>query len=504
MENKKIIKNYLWILIPLLILLIVYIPVIKKLLHRWNQEDNSYCYLVPFIFLYLCWEKRKHFDFSLFSGSYIGLILLLFAISISLIGSLSSLETFLYFGFYLSIVSLGFILYGKRLKYLAFPFLILFFIIPLPPFINRLLTFKLQLLTSSFAVSLMRLSDFSVFQKGNIIDLGITQLQVAEACSGLRYFMPMVLLYFLISYYFLRSIRFCILLFIFVPLICIVANAFRIYLSALFHFKGLKKLAEGFPHHFAGWFVFILASCFLLLIASILKKLEGKKFEIKKSPEIKPVKLAQQKIYIFSFLLITIIGGIGLYFFPKTFFVRKKIDFSSFPLHINGWYGERLVLSENILKSLWADEYIYNIYRRDDFPAIIYVFIPYYKYQTAWHTAHTPQSCILGGGWFIIRSGEWKLKVSSNKFIPVKYMWLKKGNEYMLATYFFFERGRVIISPWWHKFYLFWDGLTRKRTDGALVRVEMLVNNNISPYKAENELKKFLLALWSILNKFII
>ena len=61
----------------------------------------------------------------------------------------------------------------------------------------------------------------------------------------------------------------------------------------------------------------------------------------------------------------------------------------------------------------------------------IYLFIPYYKYQTAWHTAHTPQSCILGGGWFIIRSGEWKLKVSSNKFIPVKYMWLKKGNEYI-------------------------------------------------------------------------
>jgi len=281
MENKKIIKNYLWILIPLLILLIVYIPVIKKLLHRWNQEDNSYCYLVPFIFLYLCWEKRKHFDFSLFSGSYIGLILL-FAISINLIGSLSSLETFLYFSFYLSIISLGFILYGKRLKYLAFPFLILFFIIPLPPFINRLLTFKLQLLTSSFAVSLVRLSDFSVFQEGNIIDLGITQLQVAEACSGLRYFMPMVLLYFLISYYFLRSIRFRILLFIFVPLICIVANAFRIYLSALFHFKGLKELAEGFSHHFAGWFVFILASCFLLLIASILKKLEEEKFEIKK------------------------------------------------------------------------------------------------------------------------------------------------------------------------------------------------------------------------------
>ena len=47
-------------------------------------------------------------------------------------------------------------------------------------------------------------------------------------------------------------------------------------------FKGLKELAEGFSHHFAGWLVFILASCFLLLIALILKKLEEEKFEIKK------------------------------------------------------------------------------------------------------------------------------------------------------------------------------------------------------------------------------
>ncbi len=502
MKNNKI---FLWFWVLLGILIIVYIPILKKILHRWNQGNNSYCYLVPFIFFYLCWEKRKHFDFTSFSGSYIGLILLFFAICISLIGSLSSLETFLYLGFYLSVVSLGLTLYGKRLKHLAFPFFILFFIIPLPPFINRLLTFKLQLLTSSLAVTLMRLSGFSVFQEGNIIDLGITQLQVADACSGLRYFMPMVLLCSLIGYYFLRNLWSRILLFVFVPLICIIANALRIYLTAFLYLKGYKELAQGFSHFFVGWLVFILAGCFLLLIALILKKLEREKFEIKKSSEIKPAKLVLQKIYILSFLLITVIGGVGLHFFPKTFFIPEKIDFSSFPLHIDGWYGKKLVLSKKILKSLWADKYVYNVYRRDDFPGIIYVFIPYYKYQTAWHTAHTPQSCILGGGWFILRSGEWKLKVSSHKFIPIKYMWLVRNNEYMLTTYFFFERGRVIISPWWHKFYLFWDGLTRRRTDGALVRVEMLLNNNnISPHEAEYKLKRFLLDLWPILNKFII
>ncbi len=502
--------NYLWILAAFLILLIAYLPVVQKLIFRWSQGNYNYCDLVPFLFLYLCWEKRKNFDFTLFSGSYAGLIFLFLAICISLIGSLASLETFLYFGFYISLVSLGLTLYGKRLKHLIFPLIILFFIIPLPPFINRLLTFKFQLLTSSLTVFLLRLSGISVFHEGNIIDLGITQLQVAEACSGLRYFMPMILLGLLIGYYFLRSLSFRILLLIFVPLISIVANAFRVYLLALFHIKGYERLAQGFSHYFAGWLVFVLAIILLVLIALLLRMFENKIFKYKRSETktslafkkcVLPSKKFSTLILLFS--LFTAIGGIGLYLFPKTFIVPKKVDFSHFPLSIDGWYDESLKLPPKILKSLWADEYVYNIYRKKDFPGIIHLFIPYYYYQTAWHTAHTPQSCILGGGWFIIRSGIWKLRVYSDKIIPIKYMWLKKGNKHMLATYFFLQNGRVIISPWWHKFYLLWDGLFHRRTDGALVRVEMLLNNNISALQAEYELKKFLLHLWPILNKFV-
>lgn len=494
-------KSSLWFLIPLSVLLIIYIPVIQKFVYHWEGTDYNYCYLVPFVFLYLCWEKRKSFNFMHFSGNYTGHILLLFAVLIGFIGKLSALRFFLYLSFYLSLVSLGLTLYGRRLKHLIFPFIILFFMIPLPPFINRLLTFKFQLFTSSLAVFLLRLSGFSVFQEGNIIDLGITQLQVAEACSGLRYFMPMLLLCLLIGYYFLRSLLFRILLFIFVPLISIVANAFRIYLLAFFYIKGFWGLAQGFSHYLAGWFVFILALIFLLLIALIFKNFEYKYTKMESPPQfekdIPPSKNFSVLISLFS--LIAMIGGVGFYFLPKTYIIPKKADFSNFPLHINGWRGENLGLPSNILESLWADEYVYNVYRRAEFPGIIYVFIPYYNYQTTWHSAHTPQTCLLGGGWSILRSGEWKIEVYSNKFIPVSYMWLKKENEYMLATYFFIQNGRIITSPWLHKFYLLWDGLFHRQTNGALVRVEMLLNSNTSTSQAEYELKKFLFYLYPVL-----
>ena len=497
-------KNLFWIFLLLTLILLIYLPILEKLLHRWNQGDNSYCYLVPLIFFYLCWEKRKIFNFEVFSGSYIGLIVLILATGLSLLGSLSSLETFLYLGFYLSIVALGLILYGKRIKNLAFPLFILLFIIPLPPFINRILTFKLQLLTSSLAVALMRLSGFVVYYQGNIIDLGITKLQVAEACSGLRYFMPMILLGLLIGYYFLRNLWTRLLLILFVPLVCVIANAVRIYLLALFYEKGLKNLAQGFSHFLAGWIVFILAGCFLILISLFLKKFEKRKKEDKETFQFQQISNSKvQKVYLLCFILIIVVSGIGIRYFSKTFFIPKDVNFASFPLQIDGWYGEKIKLSPKILKSLWADEYLFNAYIQKDFPGVIYVLIPYYKYQTVWHTAHTPQSCILGGGWFIIKSGKWNLKVSPTKTIPIKYMWLTKNNEYMLATYFFFERGRVIISPWRHKFYLFWDGLIRRRTDGALVRVEMLLNSSFPLDQAEHKLKKFLVTLWPLLNKYI-
>nr|WP_231040479.1 archaeosortase/exosortase family protein [Bacillus velezensis] len=64
--------------------------------------------------------------------------------------------------------------------------------LPLPQILYWELTIALQLISSELGVWLIRLADIPVFLEGNIIDLGVYKLQVADACSGLRYLFPIL------------------------------------------------------------------------------------------------------------------------------------------------------------------------------------------------------------------------------------------------------------------------------------------------------------------------
>ena len=74
-----------------------------------EQWDNSYCYLILPLVIYLCWEKRKAFRFDQFSWNLWGLIPVVIAVLILLVGELGSVETMLYVGLWVSMVGLLFI-----------------------------------------------------------------------------------------------------------------------------------------------------------------------------------------------------------------------------------------------------------------------------------------------------------------------------------------------------------------------------------------------------------
>jgi EpsI family protein len=82
-------------------------------------------------------------------------------------------------------------------------------------------------------------------------------------------------------------------------------------------------------------------------------------------------------------------------------------------------------------------------------------------------------------------------------------MLMQKGDSRILSSYFFFQRGRVIISPWWNKLYLMYDAFTKRRTDGALVRVEMTLGSGQTEEDAFPVLEGFISELWKILPKYV-
>jgi EpsI family protein len=64
-------------------------------------------------------------------------------------------------------------------------------------------------------------------------------------------------------------------------------------------------------------------------------------------------------------------------------------------------------------------------------------------------------------------------------------------------------RGRVITSPWANKAYLMLDAFTKRRTDGALVRMEMDMDPGQSFGDAQAVIEEFTAKLWPILPEYV-
>ena len=497
MNNQNLIK-YALPGIMLAAFLLGFLSLLQKMAIRWDTGDNSYCYLIIPLVIYLCWEKKDSFRFSEFSWNLWGLLPVGLSILLMIIGELGSVETLLYIGIWGCIVGVMFVLYGTRLFRLWFPLLILAFIVPLPAFINRMLTFQLKLAASSLSVSMLRLAGVSVLQDGNIIDLGITQLQVVDACSGLRYLMPLILMALLFGYFYCRRWwQNAILLITVIPL-SIVVNGMRIFVTGLLHVWGKPELAEDFFHDFSGWIVFMLAGAILFGISLLLRRIEkSSKLEdrltVDRSPftvhnvpgasqaieeNRKPETVSEHNVQngwrkpmaITLIICLLFVGsGYALQRLPSAANMPERTSFDNFPMAIGDWQAKRDYLSQEILNSLWSDDYVSATFYNSSRHAI-HLLIPFYEYQGTRHTAHAPQSCMLGGGWALINSTARVVTAADGTRFPIMTSVWEKGGTRVLGSYFFFQRGRTITSPWMNKYWLMVDAFTRQRTDGALVR----------------------------------
>lgn len=478
---------------------------------RWQLGDNSYCFLVLPLFLYFCWEKRVLFNFANYSLHPSAFFIILIAIILLYLGELGSIETFLYLGIWGCITGVMVMLYGKRTLQLSFPLVILLFIMPLPPFINRMLTFQMKLLASKFSVLILQFMGNSVLLQGNVIDLGDVQLQVVDACSGLRFFVPLILMALLIGFFSTGKIWKRMVLVAIVPVLSVVINIVRIISNALLMINGYEKLAKSLFHEFSGWLVFMLGSFFLMAVVRMLNRIQPEAdcsrsdTTLKRTVEDRSGFLSTKIAVSVSILLCVLFIGNGWVLSKRVFFqqIPARDDFASFPMQIGDWQGERKYLSQEILDELWADDYVYATFRSNDEHSTLNLLIPFYEYQGNKNSAHAPESCMLGTGWAQAHSEKRSLILDDQQETTIKTDLWEKGDTKICSAYFFIQRGRIISDPWRNKFYLIWDSFMKRRTDGGLVRIEMQMQPGQSYESAIDVLGTFVEQLLPLLRKYI-
>jgi exosortase len=251
----------LWNSILLVLLLLLYGPILRLLASQWwTDPDYGHGFFVPLFSGYILWHERRRWINIERRPSNIGLLVMLAAVGMLLIGSLGA-ELFI------SRVSLLVLLAGmvlflagwKMLRAVSFPLAFLIFAIPIPVIVYNQLTFPLQLMASRFAAFWLEAVRVPVLRDGNILILSNYSLEVIEACSGIRSLMSLVAL--AVAYGYFAEPRLwvrCLLVLLMVPS-AIVSNALRIMGAGVLAHRFGPDAAEGFLHKFSGWVVFLTA-----------------------------------------------------------------------------------------------------------------------------------------------------------------------------------------------------------------------------------------------------
>jgi exosortase len=186
------------------ILALVYYSTFERMVgYDWQLEDYSHCMLVPLVVLYLLWERRREIAGAPAEASWAGFVPLGMGICFFWLGELAGEYFTLYMSFWLVVIGLLWLHLGwKKIKAMWFALIMMLAMFPFPNFITTRITFQLRLVSSKLGVMMLHTYGMSAYREGNVIDLGFTQLQVVDACSGLRYVMPLMVLSLLLAYWF--------------------------------------------------------------------------------------------------------------------------------------------------------------------------------------------------------------------------------------------------------------------------------------------------------------
>jgi exosortase/archaeosortase family protein len=232
-----------------LLVVAVYYQVLGKLVTDWWQiPDFSHGFLVPLFVAYLVWEKRRVLLGTKIAPAWSGIAVIALGLVVLLLGVYGS-ELFL------SRVSLLILLAGlvlcfggwQLLQELRFALLVL-------------------LLASKLASGLLPLFGVPVLREGNVIELPLMNLEVAEACSGIRSLMSLFTLSVFYGYFMEKSVwRRTLLVLASIP-IAIAANAVRILGTGLCVQYWDPDKALGFFHEFSGWVIFLVSLACLYLV----------------------------------------------------------------------------------------------------------------------------------------------------------------------------------------------------------------------------------------------
>jgi exosortase len=244
-------------------------PTLVFLFEKWTRSIwlNGHGLFVPLLVAFLGYYALRREPTKSEEPSAWGFALLIPALFLMAVDSAIKTELLAAFALLVCLPGLSLLLLGpRRTRALLFPFLLSFFMLPIPSAFLHLIHFKLRGLTTLGSEHAIRLVGIPVFAEGTSIYMPHGTFLVVEECSGFAALYAAITIALVLAYLSDSPRRRLLLLLLPVPL-ALAGNVLRVAL--------LGVLAEGFGygildtpvHVLSGYLAFVLTLASLFLFA---------------------------------------------------------------------------------------------------------------------------------------------------------------------------------------------------------------------------------------------
>ena len=505
-------KEFLLLSILVASFIICYGKTISGLFNIWiSNDDYSYALAIPFVSGFIIWQRREAIANAPVTVSWIGGFILVLFMIISLYGILGSSPSAVRPAIPLTILTLTLFCFGKTMfRVLVFPLSLLVFMIPLPTVLQTGIAVPLQNISTDIGEIILRLFGVSVFVEGNVIDLGVIQLQVVEACSGLRYILPLLALGVVFVYFF-EHVRWkqIVLILSTIPT-AILSNALRIAITGYLAQNYNLQLAEGFFHGFSGWLIFVFALFMMFIFYFALRfffpdhsRSDRLEPNLKRpNPQASPAHHIIAVVIASAFLLV--IGALShaTAALPQ---IRIQNGFTQFPLKIDGWQGRVETIDAKIIELSGAEDAFNGIYRSQT-GDIVSLYIGYRgsPFVESENFFHSPSVCLPSLGWITRSISNHEISdVPEFGQIVVRKMLIEKMGYRQLVYYWFQTKNRVSSNVNLNRYHLMNHALRKDNTYDLFIRPMTLLKPGETEKDATERLDRFVRKVTGILIDFL-
>jgi exosortase D (VPLPA-CTERM-specific) len=498
-------------LIAFVILLAGSVPIfwigLVSLAKAWATPEYSHGPLIPLISLYLFLRELRRAP-EPGAGPvtrWPGLVVIAVALILAILGNLARIADIVTYTMILWACGVVLVVFGwhRGIRH-QLPVLHLVFMLPLPQFLYWKLTILLQTYSSQLGVWFIDLAGVSVFLEGNVIDLGVYKLQVAEACSGLRYLFPILSFSYLFSILYRGPLWHKALLLLSAAPLTVLMNSVRIGIIGIMVDRYGIEQAEGFLHFFEGWVIFLACIAILFGMAIVLQRLTPNPLPLAQAidldtagfgPILARIRGIRGSVALASAAALTLAVSLAWTTLrPADTVAIAREPFALFPRQIGNWSGSTALLDVDIERVLGATDYLNATFATPGNPGVVNMFVAFYDNQTDGSGIHSPEVCLPVGGWEIFSLTPYPVDFTAEGYgtFDVNRAVIQKGFSKQLVYYWFEQRNKRMINDFRAKLSVVYDGLTLGRTDGALVRYVTPISEDETEAEAEARLVGFI------------